>query len=396
MNKIISLALALAFVATIFSGCSNQTLKDINNEVPEEEKIRIVTTIFPIYDWTREIIGENNEKIDLKLLIKNGADLHSYQPSSEDMIAIKESDIFVYVGGHSDVWVDSALKNANKENRENINLFEVLEGTLKPLVITEGMEHSHNGCSHHHEEGEHHHEHEGCEHHHEECSHHHEEGEHHHEHEGCEHHHEECSHHHEEGEHHHEHEDCENHHDHKAVNDEHIWLSLNRAKEAINAITEAVSLLDSENKDIYMNNAKEYINKLELLNEKYLEVAKEGKESTIIVADRFPFFYMADDYGLKYYAAFTGCSADSEASFKTVALLAKKIDELGIENIIAIENRNHKIPETVIENTKNKNQNIVVMNSLQSVTEKQITGGLKYLDVMEGNLDILKRALKQG
>ena len=110
--------------------------------------------------------------------------------------------------------------------------------------------------------------------------------------------------------------------------------------------------------------------------------------------DRFPFFYMVDDYGLNCYAAFTGCSSESEASFETVMLLAQKIDELDLHNVITIENRSHQIPETVIESTKTKDQNILEMNSLQSVSETQIQEGLTYLGVMQSNLDVLKTALQ--
>lgn len=347
MKKIFSVILSALFVAVASTSCG----KNARIDSPPTDKLKIVTTIFPEYDWVREIIGENAETVDLTLLLKNGVDLHSYQPSTEDLIAISQADVFVYVGGHSDTWVADALKNAANPDRITINLFDVLDDTLKPLVISEGMEH-------HHDEHDHN------------------------EHSHDDHDHNE-----------HDHDEHEHHHD-DSEKDEHVWLSLPRAQAAVRYIVEQIAKADPANADMYLANAEKYENELETLHQEYQEVVNTGKMNTIVFTDRFPFFYMADDYGLNYYAAFTGCSAEAEASFETVALLAQKIDELALENVITIENRTHKIPETVIESTKTKDQNILVLDSLQSVTQKQIEEGLTYLDVMKSNLNVLKTALQ--
>lgn len=360
MKKIISILLAVTLIATLFVGCGNQhSASSSGNDTTD--KLKVVTTVFPIYDWAREIVGQETEHVDLTLLLKNGVDLHSYQPSAEDLAAIADADVFVYVGGHSDTWVADALKNESNPSRIAINLFDVLGDTLKPLEISEGMEH-------HHDHGDHD-EHQHDDHDHDDHDHD--------EHDHDEHQHDEHDHHHHDGE-----------------NDEHVWLSLPRAKVAVQSMAEHIAKADPAFADVYASNAKNYEAKLESLDQAYRDTVKSSSVNTLVFADRFPFFYMADDYGLKYYAAFTGCSAESEASFETVTVLAHKIDELSLKNVITIENRTHKIPETVIESTKNKNQNILRMNSLQSVTNKQIMDGMTYLDVMKSNLDVLKTALQ--
>lgn len=351
MKKIVSVILSILVVAVASTSCGKSARIDSSPTADHNDKLKIVTTIFPEYDWVREIIGENAETVDLTLLLKNGVDLHSYQPSTEDLIAISQADVFVYVGGHSDTWVADALKNAANPDRITINLFDVLDDTLKPLVISEGMEH-------HHDEHDHN------------------------EHSHDDHDHNE-----------HDHDEHEHHHD-DSEKDEHVWLSLPRTQAAVRYIAEQIAKADPANADVYLANAEKYENELETLHQEYQEVVNAGEINTIVFTDRFPFFYMADDYGLNYYAAFTGCSAEAEASFETVALLAQKIDELALENVITIENRTHKIPETVIESTKTKDQNILVLDSLQSVTQKQIEEDLTYLDVMKSNLNVLKTALQ--
>lgn len=367
MKKIISILLSVFLITALFAGCGKTETSGSSAASAHDDKLKIVTTIFPTYDWVREIVGENSETADITLLLKNGVDLHSYQPSAEDMVAISNADVFVYVGGHSDSWVSDALQNAANPDRIVINLFDVLKDTLKPLVMTEGMEdrHEHHGHDdHEHDDHDHDHDHE----------HEHDEHEHDHDHDH---------------EHEHEHDEHEHHH-----NDEHVWLSLPRAKAAVHAIAKQIAQADPAHASAYQSNTEAFEAELEALDQEYRNAAAGGKTNTLVFTDRFPFFYMADDYGLQYYAAFTGCSAESEASFETVALLAQKIDALGIANVITIENRSHKIPETVIENTKTKDQNILVMNSLQSVTSEQIQAGLTYLDAMKSNLDVLKTALQ--
>ena len=322
MKKILSVFLSVLLLTLSLTGCSTEA------PVQDSDHLRIVTTVFPEYDWVREIIKGNEENIDLNLLLKNGVDLHSYQPTTQDMVSIAEADVLIYVGGQSDSWVSDALASSENENRIVIDLFDVLKDTLKPLKETEGMEH-------------------------------------------------------------HDHD-----HHHEGVNDEHVWLSLKRTMTAVDTIADQIAQADPDHASLYRSNADSYLKELENLDRQYQETVDNSRLDTVIFADRFPFFYMMDDYGVNYYAAFTGCSAESEASFETVAFLSGKVDELQSTVLLKIENCTHRIPETIIENTKTHGQKILEMNSIQSVTSRQIENGLTYLDVMKDNLEVLKQALQ--
>ena len=148
-----------------------------------------------------------------------------------------------------------------------------------------------------------------------------------------------------------------------------------------------------ENKDVYASNAAAYQEKLSDLDTEYQNTVDSAKQNTLLFADRFAFRYLVDDYGLNYYAAFSGCSAESEASFKTVTFLADKLDELGVKTVLTIEKSDDRIAQTVIENTETKDQKILELNSMQSITSDEIADGVTYLSVMEDNLNVLKEAL---
>lgn len=362
--KYIKTALSVFMVLTVslfmLTACGDDSLP----QGSKGEKIKIVCTTFPQYDWVREVAGEQLQNMDLTLLLDDGVDLHSYQPTAEDIIKINESDLFIYVGGESDDWVEEVLKQGDPENRPStMNLVAVLGDMAKEEVVKEGMEHNHN-----HEHG---HDHDGEEHHHEEhdAAHEHEGEEHHHEHEG------------------------EEHHHHAGEYDEHVWLSLRNAEEICEHIAEELGELDPKNSELYEANAEKYIAKLDSLDKKYEVVVSKVKNPTVVFADRFPFRYMMDDYGIDYYAAFTGCSAETEASFETVVFLANKVDEMGLKNVVVIDRSNEKIARTVISNTGKKNQNIISMNSMQTVTAKDVVAGTSYLKIMTDNLESLKEAI---
>lgn len=302
---------------------------------------RITVSIFPVYDWVREISkGVSN---DITILLDSGADLHSYQPSAEDIMRIAESDLFVYVGGESDEWAENALKIPGKKSRRVINLLDILGSNVKTEEFVEGMQDNH----------EHHHEHEE-----------------------------------------HEHESAHEHHEHEHEEpDEHIWLSLRNAGIICRNLAATLSEIDPSRKDIYASNAGTYAGKLSSLDKEYTSMVKDSERKIILVADRFPFRYLADDYGLKYYAAFSGCSAESEASFETVIFLAQKSDELNLPCVIKIDGANHKIAKTVISSSKNHGRKILVLDSMQSAAKRDIDAGKTYLDVMRSNLGVLKEAL---
>ena len=326
-----------------------------------DKKISIVTTIFPEYDWVREIVGDHADKFDITYLMSKGVDLHSYQASAEDIAKVSSADLFIYVGGESDTWAEDAIAEATNKEMKVINLLNSLGSDVKEEEVVEGMEaeDEHDHEHHHSEEGkEHEHADEGKEHDHD---------------------HDHGHNHGEEGE--------------EVEYDEHVWLSLKNAQKLVMDIEANIESLDPDNAADYAANAQAYVKKLDELDNEYKKAVDESSLKYILVGDRFPFRYLVDDYGLKYSAAFVGCSAETEASFDTITFLSGKLDELGLKNVVTIENSDQKIAKTIIENTKNKDQGLVVLNSLQSVSQKEIDGGLTYLSVMKDNLEVLKKAL---
>ena len=212
----------------------------------------------------------------------------------------------------------------------------------------------------------------------------------------------------EEHEHHHD-EDAEEDHDHEAEEghhhhhhgeedeveyDEHVWLSLRFAKILSAEIANALCEKDPSNAASYKANLSAYAAKLDDLDSKYTAAVKAGSKNTILFGDRFPFRYFVEDYGLDYFAAFVGCSAETEASFETVIFLSKKVDELGLNSVLKIESGDGKITRTIVQNTKKKNAKVLTMDSIQSTTQKQANAGTTYLSIMEGNLKVLEEALK--
>lgn len=333
MKKITALLLALFMLVGALAGCGKQ------NDTNQTDKLSIVTTIFPEYDWVREILGEKADNAEITMLLDNGVDLHSYQPTADDIVKISDCDLFIYVGGESDEWVEDALRNAANGNMKVINLLEILGDSVKTEEIVEGMQEEH-------------------------------------EHEDA-----------------HAHEDAEEH-EHEEETDEHVWLSLKNAKMLVRVISKALQELDPDNKDIYAANADAYVKKLSALDAEYQAAVDAASNKTILFGDRFPFRYLVDDYGLRYYAAFVGCSTETEAGFETISFLAKRVDEWKLPCVLTIEGAQHKIAETIVRNTTAKNQRVLTMDSMQSTTSKDVKNGTTYLSVMEKNLSVLKEALR--
>ena len=324
-----SLAALLGFMSIPFAGIHTAQAGTTDTT---DRKLKIVTTIFPEYDWTRAVLGDREADVDLTMLLDNGTDLHSFQPAVKDIMKVSSCDLLIYVGGESDQWIEDALESAQNKEMKTINLMEVLGDSVKEEETVEGMQES--GHGHEHEEDE----------------------------------------------------------DEKEY-DEHVWTSLRNASLICDAIAETLEEMDPQNKDVYESNAEAYQQKLSALDAEYQDTVDNAKQNTLLFADRFPFRYLVDDYGLSYYAAFSGCSAESEASFKTITFLAGKIDELGLNSVFTIEKSDDRIAQTVIENTKTKDQDILVLNSMQSITSEEIADGETYLSVMEDNLNVLKKAL---
>ena len=311
------------------------------NDAKDDGKINIVTTIFPEYDWVMNVLGDKKDNANVTMLLDSGVDLHSYQPSPKDIVTISKCDLFVYVGGESDEWVEDVLKQASNKDMLTINLLDTLGDAAKEEEIKEGMQ-GEEDHDHDHEEGEDH-----------------------------------------------DHEEEE-----EKEYDEHVWLSLKNAKLFVETISESISNLDKENANYYKANADAYVANLVALDAQYDAAVKAGSINTLLFADRFPFRYLVEDYSLEYYAAFIGCSAETNASFETITFLAKKVDELGLKVILKIESSDGAIANTVKNNTQTKDQKILTMDSIQSATTKEYKNGRNYLSIMSSNLDVLKEAVK--
>ncbi|WP_173465326.1 metal ABC transporter substrate-binding protein [Fibrobacter succinogenes] len=375
MKKISFYSLVCAiFVAALFSlvACNDNP----KSKIAKDHKISIITTIYPEYAWTKEILGTRTDSVNLTLLIKNGIDLHSYKPTAHDVAKIASADMVIYVGGESDEWIKDALTASPKKGRVEINLMEALGDRVKAEEIVEGMQ----------AEDEHHHEH-AEEHEHEHHDEHAEEHKHEHHKEHAEEH---------EHEHHDEHAEVHEHHHHdeEVENDEHVWLSLKNAEILVKKIAEELSKIDAAHASAYKQNAEAYIAQIQSLDAEYRTAVESAARKTVLFGDRFPFRYLVDDYGIKYYAAFVGCSAESEASFETIAFLAGKMDSESLPSIFIIENGNDKIAKAVLAaSKKSQDAQILTINSMQSITEKQINDGINYISLMRANLENLKKAL---
>lgn len=321
MKRIICMALCLLVLLSVFAGCG----KNMN---ANDGKLKIVTTTFPQYDWVMNILGDKAKDADVSVLISNGIDLHSFQPSVSDISKISECDIFIYVGGASDKWVESTVKNAENKDMIALNLMDILGKKVKEEEEIEGME----------PEKE-----------------------------------EETD---------------------EIEYDEHVWLSLNNASFFCDKIADALIKKDKKNESVYKENLAAYKEKLGELDGKYRDASSSPDKKPLLFADRFPFRYLTDDYGIEYYAAFKGCSAESEVGLNTISFLSDKIDKEKLNVVIVLEGNDKKIAKSVINNSKSKNAKILTLDSAQSVTEDDIKNGTTYIGIMEKNLEVIKEALK--
>ena len=327
-KKLCAVLLALVLALSALTACGEPGRQETGEKRP-----CIVTTIFPIYDWIRQILGDQAGDVDLVLLLDSGVDLHSYQPSVDDMVTISTCDLFVYVGGLSDQWARDAV-TASDWDIKSLSLLDALGDRVKEEETVEGMEPE---------------------------------------------------------------EEIETETEagpEETEYDEHVWLSLRNAAVLCEAVAVRLGEMDEAGRDLYAANAAAYIEKLNALDRQYADMVDAAPRRTLLFGDRFPFCYLVDDYGLDYYAAFSGCSAETEASFTTIVFLADKVDELDLHVVLTTESADGRIAKTIVENTAAQSAEILQLDSMQSVTEKDIADGLIYLDVMERNLETLREALE--
>lgn len=315
----------------LLTACSSDNYLDPKKD--DNNKIKIVAAMFAEYDFARQVVGD---KGNVDMLMPAGSEIHSYEPTPQDIINIKNADIFIYGGGESDEWLDTVLKSIDEKNLKIISMMDICD--LYEEEIIEGMESDH---VHDDEEEEHHHSEE------------------------------------------------EHHHD-EVEYDEHVWTSPVNAIKIITEITKIVCEIDSENETYYEKNSSEYISEIQKIHQEFQNTVNNGKTKTLVFADRFPFRYFVEEYGLDYIAAFPGCSHDTEPSAKTIRYIIDKIKEDNISVIFTIENSNQNVAETISDETGAK---ILEFHSCHNVTKEDFDSGVTYLQLMKKNLKSLKEAI---
>lgn len=319
MKRICSVFIALVLVLTV-TGCGLDTNK-------KSDKVSIVTTMFAAYDFAREIAGD---RADITLLLKPGADYHSYEPSPKDMAAIDNCDIFIYTGGENDDWVDRIAATSSNKDMKIIKMLDLVDKYEEE--ITEGMEH----------------------------------------HEG------------------HNHDEDHDHDEDTSEWDEHVWTDPENAMIIAKKIADTLALADYQGKDYYMGNYKKYEKELKDLDEEFRSLIDNAKRKEVIFGDRFPLRYFVEAYGLTYYAAFPGCTSESEPSAKTVAFLIDKVKTDNIPVIFTIELSNGNIAKTIAKSTGTK---VLTFYTCHNISKDDFEKGETYVSLMRRNLATLKEAL---
>ena len=308
-NSTFIITLFIIFFSSLSFSCKAKKA-DFSN------KVKIVSTIFPPYDWVGTIIGTSDSKTINTLLVKNGLDMHNFQPSTTDIVTISAADIFIYIGGESDAWVETSLKNVENPNMKILNLMDII--AEKDQLLSEENEEEF---------------------------------------------------------------------------DEHIWLSLKKARICVEAISDAICEKVPELAETFRTNTKAYLEEIDMLDASFKSAITSAPHKTIIVCDRFPFHYLTEDYGLEYAAAFDGCSAETEASFETVVRLSNALTTSGVNAVLVLEKSDKKIAQTVITNAKKPHCDTFTLDSLQSTSMRDAFNGKTYLGTMRENLSTIKKAL---
>ncbi|MBR2830996.1 zinc ABC transporter substrate-binding protein [Candidatus Saccharibacteria bacterium] len=280
----------------------------------------IISSNFVGYDFARAVTGDKSK---VAMLLKPGAEMHDYEPTPEDIINIKNADLFIYVGGESDKWVEDLLKDNEVPKEKTLRLMDLVE--VKEEELIEGME------------------------------------------------------------------EREHHHEEEIEYDEHIWTSPVNAVKLVNGIKDKLSKIYPENENIYTKNADAYISRLLNINQKIRDVVASSDKKELIFGDRFPFRYFADEYGLDYYAAFPGCSEQTEASSKTIAFLINKAKSNNIKTILKIELTSEKLAKSIADEAGAK---VMTLNAAHNISSEDFEKGVTYADIMERNIEVLKEALK--
>ncbi len=319
--RLMAVILAAGIAAAAVTGCG------VKQEEPDDGKLKIVTTIFPQYDFVRAIAGGTGA-VNVRMLLSPGEEVHSYEPTPLDIKEIQNCDLFIYVGAENDVWVDRILENMGDKRPETLRLVDLTETVAEESV--EGMMEE---KGHDHEESR------------------------------------------------------------EEEADEHVWTSPVKAAEITEAIAQKMAELDPANADDYLANAQDYEAKILDLDAQFRQIAENAERKILVFGDRFPIRYFAEGYGLDYFAAFPGCSSESEPSASTLAFLIDKVREEEIPVVFSIEFSNGNIARAICESTGAVQR---TYNSCHNVTKEQMENGATYVSLMSENLEAVREALGKG
>lgn len=337
-NRLFPFLIMLFFSLGIFSGCSGDRTDSAVKDAPKDEGLTIVATIFPNYDMTREIIATSGN-VSLSMLMPPGADAHTYDLTPEDIKVVKNADIFIYTGDEMEPWVKKLRQQLGEDNKTIIVDLSKAVDLAKPAEgdALEAHDDDH--------EGEDAHEHDSAP---------------------------------EEG------------HQHSV--DPHIWTSLNNAQAMTAAIASAMAEADPDNAQAYQANAQAYMKKLSDLDAEYRDLMSHAKRDTIVVADQFPFFYMARDYDLSVISAFDSCDEHAEPSARRIAQMQDYIIANHIPVIYYTELAEPKIAKKLSDATGAK---LVLLNAAHTMSAEDMAAGKSYLDIMGENLKALEEGLTE-
>lgn len=333
MKKNILCMISALAVMLSFWGCGSP------RNLKKDDRLKVVATVFAEYDFLRQIGGD---AINLSMLMLPGADIHTFDPTPKDMKTVQDADMFVTVGGESDAWADTIIESVDNEGLECVRLMDLVDQVVEEEIV-EGMEVQDHDDEEHQEDADDH------------------------------------------GD-----EDAGSHEEEKEF-DEHVWTSPQNAMQIVERLCDKLSRLDEKNAGLYQNNAERYLKKLEKLDQKFTKVVSSSKRREIVVADRFPFRYFADAYGLKYYAAYPGCSTQTGASVETIAFLIDKVKEDKIPVVFHMELSSELMCNTICDETGAKKAQL---NAVHNISKRNFDRGIGYLELMEKNVDVLREALQ--
>lgn len=312
-----TLLAVITAAATVLSLCACSSESGYSNSY--SGKLKIISTVFPPYDLARQIAGDDAE---ISILLPPGSEIHNYEPSAKDMIAIRNCDIFLYIGGENEQWAEKLINSNDTENVTAVKLIDYV-----PTLSEDEDEHDHD----------------------------------------------------------HDHE-----HEHEHETDEHIWTSPKNAQLMLSAVYDAICKVDPSDKQTYTKNKDAYAKQLSDLDNAYRSAVDNAKNKTIVLADKFPFRYLAHEYGLEFSAAFAACSDESEPGVSTMIKLTKTIKENNIPAVYYLEFSSTKIADTLCDET---GATKLMLHSCHNVSKQDIENNVSYVDLMKQNLENLKLTL---